>query len=141
MNPSSGSRAPRFFPNVFLEEQRSEHQRDSSQQLDQHVQGRAGRIFERIAHRVADYCRLVRFGSLTTVCAGLDVFLGVILSATAVIHQHGHEDADDRSHHKQGSDRLCTGKVDGTAMQHRRVFPGNANVKAATQIPEDQSHR
>src|ERR1700712_5372011 len=44
------------------DEQRREHQRDGTEQLDQHVQRGARRVLERIADRVADHRRLVGLG-------------------------------------------------------------------------------
>ena len=49
-----------FRGRVSSDEQRREHQRDRREQLDQHVQRRAGGVLERIADGVADDGRLVR---------------------------------------------------------------------------------
>src|SRR3954465_5287019 len=66
------------------DEQRSQHERDGAEQLDQHVQRRAGRVLERIANRVPDDRRLVGLGALAAVRTRLDVLLGVVPGAAAV---------------------------------------------------------
>ena len=54
------ARGPTGVAVLLADEERREHQRDRRQQLDQHVQRRAGGVLERIADRVADDGRRVR---------------------------------------------------------------------------------
>src|ERR1019366_3416792 len=68
-----------------LDEQRREHERDGGKQLDEHVQRRTRRVLEWIADRVAHHRGLVRVGLLAAVYAGLDIFLGVVPGAAAVV--------------------------------------------------------
>ena len=74
--------------------------------LIEHVQRRTRRVLERIADRVADDRRLVRLGALAAVRAGLDVLLGVVPGAAAVVQEARHQDAGDRADHQQRRDRL-----------------------------------
>src|SRR5207244_7936519 len=66
-----------------LDKERRQHQRDRAQELDQHVQRRPRRVFERIADGVADHGGLVRRTPLPTVLAGLAEFLGIFPGPTA----------------------------------------------------------
>src|SRR5689334_519266 len=73
----------RDTPDV-LHEERREDERDRCEELDEHVQARAGGVLERVADRVADYGRGVRRRALADdlalgvlELAGLDVLLGV----------------------------------------------------------------
>src|SRR2546422_7278206 len=84
-----------------LDKQRRQHQRDRTQQLDEHVQRRTGGVLERIAHRVADHAGLVRGTPLPAVFPGFDELLGVVPRATAVVEQRGHENACDRTDHEE----------------------------------------
>src|SRR6266705_5150640 len=68
-----------------LDKERCQHQRDRAQQLDEHMQRRAGGVLERITHRVAHDRGLVGGAALPTVLAGLDVLLGVVPGAAAVV--------------------------------------------------------
>src|SRR2546426_3965776 len=70
-----------------LDKERRQHQRDRAQQLDEHVQRRPRRVFERVADGVADHGGLVRRTPLPTVLAGLDEFLGIVPGPTAVVEQ------------------------------------------------------
>src|SRR5256885_16109080 len=77
---------------LCLNEQRREHKRDRGQQLDQDVQARAGRVFERITQGIADDRGLVSIGTLAAVLPALDELLGVIPSAAAVIEESRHQE-------------------------------------------------
>src|SRR5579859_3038473 len=50
LEPYTPVQGPSLLPNVSLEEQWSKHQCHRRQEFDQHMQRRAGRVFERIAH-------------------------------------------------------------------------------------------
>src|SRR5213594_405492 len=89
-----------------LDKERRQHERDRTQQLDQHVQRRPRRVFERIAHGVADHGGLVRRTPLPTVLAGLDELLGVVPGATAVVEQRRHENPRDRADHEERRHRF-----------------------------------
>src|SRR6266704_36352 len=116
--PSERRRPPPALPSAMhwstvlrsnsrlLDKQRRQHQRDRAQQLDQHMQRRAGGVLERIAHRVAHDRGLVGGAALPTVLAGLDVLLGVVPGAAAVVEHRGDEDAADRAHRQEGGDAL-----------------------------------
>src|SRR5438132_1039776 len=82
-----------------LDKERRQHERDRAQELDQHVQRRPGRVFERIADGVTDDGCLVSGTPLPTVLAGLDELLGVVPGPAPVVEQGGHEDAADGAHH------------------------------------------
>src|SRR5439155_13109058 len=79
------------------DEQRRQDQGDRRQQLDQDVQRRSGGVLERIAHGVADHSGFVRLRPLPHDLAvdleepRLDVLLGVVPGAAAVVHERGHE--------------------------------------------------
>src|SRR5438034_11125200 len=70
-----------------LDKQRRQHERDRAQQLDEHVQRRPRRVFERVADGVADHRRLVGRTTLPAVLARLDELLGVVPGAAAVVQQ------------------------------------------------------
>src|SRR5689334_24027329 len=63
---------------LALDKQGRQHQRDRAQQLDEHVQRRAGGVLERIAHRVADHAGLVRGTPLPAVLTRFDELLRVV---------------------------------------------------------------
>ena len=69
----------------FSKKQRCQDQCDRGEQLDQHVQGRPGRILERVADRIAHHGGLVRLRALPTELARFDEFLGVVPGASAVV--------------------------------------------------------
>src|SRR2546426_7287945 len=72
---------------VALDKQRRQHQRDRAQQLDEHVERRAGGVLERIAPRVPPHGRFGGGAALAAVLTRLDVFLGVVPRPAAVV-QH-----------------------------------------------------
>src|SRR5881296_1272556 len=84
-----------------LDKERRQHQRDRAQQLDEHVQRRPRRVFERVADGVADHASLVRRTALPTVLTGLDELLGVVPGAAAVVEQRRHENPGDGAHHEE----------------------------------------
>src|SRR3989454_8558769 len=61
-----------------LDKERRQHERDRAQELDEHMQRRAGGVLERITHRVAHHAGLVRRTAFPAVLAGLDELLGVV---------------------------------------------------------------
>src|SRR5213080_1952030 len=79
-----------------LDKERRQHQRDRAQELDQHVQRRPRRVFERIADGFTDHRRLVGRAPLPAVLARLDELLGVVPGTTAVVEQRRHENRGDR---------------------------------------------
>ena len=93
---------------LCLNEQRREHKRDRGQQLDQDVQARAGRVFERIAQGIADDRGLVSIGTLAAVLPALDELLGVIPGAAAVIEESRHQDSSDSANQQESRYRLRT---------------------------------
>ena len=70
------------------------------------MQRGAGSVLERVADGVADDRRLVGLGAFAAVRAGLDVFLGVIPGAAAVVENGGHQDAGDGTDHQERRYRL-----------------------------------
>lgn len=64
--------------------QRQEYDRRYGNKLNQYVDGRTGRVFERVADRVADDGRFVRFASLAAEIAGFNVLFGVVPRAAAL---------------------------------------------------------
>src|SRR5712691_13837 len=84
-----------------LDKERRQHERDRAQELNEHVQRRPRRVFERIADGVADHGGLVRRTPLPTVLARLDELLGVVPGPTAVVEQRRHENPGDRAHHEE----------------------------------------
>src|SRR2546422_306853 len=89
-----------------LDKERRQHERDRTQKLDQHVQRRPRRVFERIADGVADHGRLVGQTALPAVFTRLDEFLGVVPRATTVVQQRRHENPCDRADHEERRHRL-----------------------------------
>src|SRR6266702_6431219 len=89
-----------------LDKQRRQHQRDRTQELDQHVQRRPRRVFEGIADGVPHDPGLVRRTALAAVLTRLDVLLGVVPRAAAVVEQRRHQDAADRPDHEERGHRL-----------------------------------
>src|SRR6266699_920073 len=89
-----------------LDKERRQHQRDRAQELDQHVQRRPRRVFERIADGVTDHRRLVGRAPLPPVLARLDEFFGVVPGAPAVVEQRRHENPRDRADHEERRHRL-----------------------------------
>src|SRR2546426_6060145 len=88
-----------------LDKERRQHQRDSAQQLDEHVQRRPRRVFERVADGVADHRRLVGRTALPAVLARLDELLGIVPGPTAVVEQRRHENPGDRADHERSEER------------------------------------
>src|SRR5512143_180602 len=88
------------------DEQRREHQRHGAEQLDQDVQGGARGVLEGIADGVAHDPRLVGERALAAVLPRLDVLLGVVPGAAAVVQHRGHEDAADGPDHQERGDGL-----------------------------------
>src|SRR6266571_2137405 len=84
-----------------LDKERRQHQRDRAQQLDEHVQRRPRRVFERVADGVADHRRLVGRTALPAVLARLDELLGIVPGPTAVVEQRRHENPGDRADHEE----------------------------------------
>src|SRR6266702_1282900 len=91
---------------VALDKQRRQHQRDRAQQLDEHMERRAGGVLERIADRVTHDGRLVGGAALPAVLTRLDVFLGIVPRPAAVVQHRGHQDAADGAHHQERGHRL-----------------------------------
>src|SRR5437762_10458482 len=89
-----------------LDKQRRQHQRDRAQELDEHMERRTGRVFERIADRVTHDRRLVGRAPLPAVLPGLDELLRVIPGPAAVVQQGGHEDPADRADHQERRDEI-----------------------------------
>src|SRR2546426_8560178 len=89
-----------------LDKERRQHERDRAQELDEHMQRRAGGVLERITHRVAHHAGLVRRTAFPAVLAGLDELLGVVPRPPAVVQQGRHENASDRADHQERRDRL-----------------------------------
>ena len=92
----SGGRGRARLP----DEQGGQHQRDRGEQLDEDVERRAGGVLERIADRVADDGRRVGLRALAEdvavlvlEVARLDVLLGVVPCAAAVVQDGGEQDA------------------------------------------------
>src|SRR5437870_6211167 len=84
-----------------LDKERRQHQRDRAQELDQHVQRRTGRVFERIADGITDHGGLVRRTPFSTVLARFDELLSVVPRPAPVVQQGGHQDAADGAHHQE----------------------------------------
>ena len=63
---------------VKFDHQRHDQQRHDVDDLDQRVDGRAGRVLVGVAHRVARDGGLVRLAALAAVVAVFDVFFGVV---------------------------------------------------------------
>src|SRR5213080_2906417 len=89
-----------------LDKERRQHERDRAQELDEHMQRRAGGVLERITHRVAHHAGLVRRTAFPPVLPGLDELLGVVPRPPAVVQQGRHENASDRADHQERRDRL-----------------------------------
>src|ERR1700738_3360826 len=60
-----------------LHKQRSKHQRNRCQQLDQNMEARSSRVLERIADRVPHDRGLMRLGLLAAILSRLDELLGI----------------------------------------------------------------
>ena len=61
----------------------------------------ARRVLARVTHGVASHRRLVRLTALTTVLACLDIFLGIVPGAAAVVKEERHQDACARRKHQE----------------------------------------
>src|SRR6266516_5639286 len=87
LSPSTSSSAIGLRRNSCreLDKQRRQHQRDRAQQLDEHVQRRPRRVFERVADGVADHRRLVGRTALPAVLARLDELFGIVPGATIAL--------------------------------------------------------
>src|SRR3989449_2545967 len=83
---------------VALDKQRRQHQRDRAQQLDEHVERRAGGVLERIADRVTHDGRLVGGAALPAVLTRLDVFLGIVPRPAAVRSEEHTSELQSRLH-------------------------------------------
>src|SRR5438128_12302536 len=84
-----------------LDKERRQHERDRTQQLDQHVQRRPRRVFKWVADGVADHAGLVGRTPLSAVLARLDELLRIVPRAAAVVEQRRHENAGDRADHQE----------------------------------------
>ena len=89
-----------FFAVGFLSlqagERRSQNERNDAHQFDENVNRRTGRIFERIADRIAHDGGFVRFAAFSAVIAAFDVFLRVIPRAAGIRHKDCQNDAGNR---------------------------------------------
>ena len=65
------------------------------------MQRRAGGVLERVTDGVAHDRRLVGLGTLAPVGAGLDILLGVVPGAAAVVEDGGQQDAGDGTDHQE----------------------------------------
>src|SRR5437667_3411717 len=99
----------------LLDKQRRQHQGHRAQQLDQHVDGGAGRILERIADGVAHDRRLVGGTALAAILARLDVLLGVVPRPAAVVQHRRDQDATDGADHPERGHRLG---ADAKPLEH-----------------------
>ena len=86
---------PPFGFELRLDEQGREHEGDGREQFDEDVQRGACRVFAGVADGVADNRGLVRGRAFAAERAGLNIFLGVVPGAAAVIEEERHEDTDD----------------------------------------------
>ena len=138
--------------------ERGQHEGDCAEQLDQDVQRGASGIFERIADGIADDAGFVaslflprmvpldRRGATTSPSAftrritGLDILLGVVPGAAAVVKEESHHDAAHRAHHQQYRPLLegrgsCRSRwyqySDDARQDHRAQGAARADVHAA----------
>ena len=100
-NNSCGIRIDGCFRSIPTGECRSQNEGDNAHELDENVDRRTRRIFERIADRIADDGSFVRFATLATVIAAFDVFLRIIPCATGICHEDGQNDASHRDADEQ----------------------------------------
>src|SRR3954449_10385744 len=90
---------------VSATRQRCEQQQsDDVGDLDHRVHGRPGGVLVRIADGVAGHRGLVRLGTLATVIAVLDIFLGIVPGAAPAGHRNGDEQAGDDHAEQQSAD-------------------------------------
>lgn len=142
---------------IIVDDQRREDDRNGGQKLDQDVDRRAGGIFERVAHGVADDGGLVVFTALAAEVAGLDVLFAVIPGAAGVrhhdrqdesgggrAHQHaGHAfHAEDQAQHdrddggeKRGSENLLLSGL-GAQVNAAFVIRLRGTFHEALDLPE-----
>ena len=112
--PRSARRSDRLRVRLsYADEERGEDQRDRRQELHEDVERRAGGVLERIADRVADDGRGVGIRALAEdvavvvlEVARLDVLLGVVPRAAAVVEDGREHDAGDRPDHQHAGDGL-----------------------------------
>ena len=62
-------------------------------ELDQDVQGRAGRILEGVAHRIADNGCLMAFRAFAAHMALLNIFFGIVPRSAGISHEYGQHKA------------------------------------------------
>src|SRR5208337_1457316 len=99
--PQGNPTLPEIKKKIGSDKERCQHERQRSEELDEHVERWAGGVLEWVAKRVADDGCLVGLAALAAVCTGLDVFLGIVPCTTAVVQDECKEDARDGSHHEE----------------------------------------
>lgn len=72
------------------------------------MDGRPGGILERVAHRISHHGGPMGLGPLAAELTGLDILLGVVPGASAVVHERGDQDAADRPDHEKCRDAFCS---------------------------------
>src|SRR5260221_2581036 len=104
----------RMYRNI----ERSKHQRNRAEQLNQYVQRWTSRILERITHRIPHHTSHVRLAFLTqhsairietishftlgihAQVAGFDVLLGIVPGTTTIIQEEGKDNTAHCANHK-----------------------------------------
>lgn len=105
---------------MFLEEQqRCHNQGNGAGNFNQRVHGRTGRIFERIAHRIADNGGRVGRRTFAAVFARFDVLLRIIPCAAGIGHEDRHQNAGCRCSGQEAGQSLRT---ENKAYQQRRAY-------------------
>lgn len=70
---------------ILLNEERCQHERERSKELDEHVEQRACGVLERAADHIPDDRCLVGVALLSAVSTGFDVFLDIVPYTSVVI--------------------------------------------------------
>src|ERR1035437_9116540 len=107
------SRLPARSQNLLADEERGHNEGDGGQQLHENVERRTGGVLEGIADGVADDGGCVRERLLADHVAifieqvtRLDVLLGVVPGAAAVVEDGGEQDAGDGADHQHARNGL-----------------------------------
>src|SRR5579859_7357929 len=123
------------------DKERSQYQRDRAEQFDDDVQRWTGGILEGVADGIADDARLVSEGFLGKHVAliileeaRLDVLLGVVPGAAAVIHYQRHQDAADSTNHQEGCGGLWAKRQPTTMGLATTRTPGRIICRSAALV-------
>ena len=88
---------------------RREDECEDAHEFDENVDGRTGRIFERIADGVTDDSGFMGVTTFATVISAFDVFLGIIPCTTSIGHEDGENDTGnhDADEHTTQNGTFC----------------------------------